>query len=390
MKKNRALFISHFDEKSGAPKALYNILKFILTNYELQVDVLVCQPKKIGFFENLANEPNIKTKPLITYDNSYKKSKFLLINKLENFIRRLSASVKLKKTIKNYNKKYDFIFFNSVSYNYFETELNKIVIPKFLYLHEGSIFLDETLNGDYSFFKNFNHIFVPSLQVKKNLIKQNLDKYCITVLQLFLDENELISNANRIELKKDFVVGNLAVFRPNKAMEYFLATVKLYKELYPTDNIIFKWKGVKFENSMTKVTRYEIENANLQNTVFLEEYSENASEFFQTIDVLLVTSKQETFSFVVLEAANNSKPSIVFDDVVGASDFVKEYGGIVVDYLSIKQIVDGLKKYYENRELLNQHGKASNELLRSKYSYNNFVQTKLKTQLSILFENNYV
>jgi hypothetical protein len=53
MKKNKALFISHSDENSGAPKALCNILKFILIEFKINADIYVCVPKNVGVFEYL-------------------------------------------------------------------------------------------------------------------------------------------------------------------------------------------------------------------------------------------------------------------------------------------------------------------------------------------------
>lgn len=384
MKKNKGLFLSHVDDASGAPKALSNILKFILTQYKIDIDIFVCQPKTLGFFENLENNQNNKGSVKVEYLKQKKKSSIFLIRKFESLFDRKIAKIRVNKNLKSYHENYDFIFFNSISYNFLKTDLDKITIPKYLYLHEGSFFLFEYIKGDYSIFDKFDHIFVPSKQVAKNLIHYGIPENKITLLQLFLNDDEINGSKSSILKNENFVVGNLAYLHAGKGIEYFLATAKLYKELYPNDKIIFKWKGCNPETSLFKLTNSEIQNAGLEDVVFLEEYSDDTSYFFSEIDVLLMTSKQETFGYVVLEAANSCSPSIVFDEVIGASEFVKEYGGLVAEYLSINQLAIYLKKYYDNRNMLISDGNLANKLLKEDYFLNEKLKNDLKAKLSII------
>ena len=72
MKKNKALFISHQDENSGAPRALYNILKFILNNYKSNIEIYVCTSKSAGIFDYLKKENYNNNTTNILYSNKYK------------------------------------------------------------------------------------------------------------------------------------------------------------------------------------------------------------------------------------------------------------------------------------------------------------------------------
>lgn len=384
MRKNKGLFLSHLDEKSGAPKALLNILKFILNESKIDIDIFVCQPKTIGFFENITSS---KGAIKVDYLKHKKSSNFFLIRKLENFFSRKIAKIQAKNNVKRINENYDFIFYNSISFNFHRNQIDKINLPKYLYLHEGSNFLYDYIKNDYSIFDKFDHIFVPSNQVEMNLINQGVASNKITLLQLFLNDNEINYSKSTISKKENFVVGNLAYLHSGKGIEYFLATAKLYKELYPKDNILFKWKGCNPETSLFNLTKYEIQKAGLNNIVFLEEYSEQINEFLLGIDVLLMTSKQETFGFVVLEAANNCVPSVAFEEVIGASEFIKQYGGFVAEYLSIYQLVNYLKNYYENPSLLLSTGIDANKLLISNFSLNDRLKNELRDKLSFMLVN---
>jgi glycosyltransferase involved in cell wall biosynthesis len=380
MKKGKALFISHQDDNSGAPKALYNILKFILSTYKVNVDVSLCVDKSVGVFEDLKNNKNSNE---INVFYPKKSSQNKIIKKITNRINNLFFA---ENRSAKYNKKYDFVFFNSISFNYYKSDSEAITIPKYLYLHEGSNFLYTLLKDDYSILKKFNHIFVPSSQVEENLIKHGIDRSKITILELFVEANAIVDKPFlKSTLPKDgLVVGNLANLDPTKGIECFLATAKLYKELYPNDHIKFIWKGYTKGSSLYNLVNYEIKESGLSQLVFLEEKNKEIEDYFSRIDVLLLTSKQETFGLVLLEAANYFTPSITFKNVIGGSKFIDEYGGFTASYLSINQLVLYLKEYYENNELVELHGSKAHENLIANYALNERLRKELKVKLDIL------
>ncbi len=380
MKKNRGLFISHADEYAGAPKALFNILKFITKEYPINIDVQVNDFKNHGVFESLKENNKLIN---IVYKT---KSRYRILRILKHRAFFIIKKIYFLNLIIKYNNFYDFIFFNSLSFSQLEFNLNKINVPKYLYLHEGTIGLVTVLRNNYSVFNNFDVIFVPSAQVLDDLIQHGIDNSKITVLQLFLDQDEISSVSSNFSSKDEtLVVGNLANLNLIKGTEYFLATAKLYVELYPNDNILFRWKGYLKDSFYLALLKYEIANSGLNEVVFLEEKSKEKELFFSTIDVFLMTSKQETFGYVILEAANYSKPSIAFKKCIGASLFIDSYGGFTADYLSVKQLVLFLKEYYENRDLLKLHGAQANQLLNERYILNDRLRIELKSKFDFMF-----
>lgn len=381
MKKNKGLFISHADQYSGAPKALFNILKFILNTYPINIDIQVNESIDQGVFENLKHSNKIIN---IFYK---KQSKYRVNRIIKNRLFFLIKKIYLKNKIKNYNKKYDFIFFNSITFHQIEFDLNEIMVPKYLYLHEGNMGLFSVLRNNYSVFKSFDYIFVPSNIVLNDLVNHGIEPSKIAVLQLFLDKDEICS-APPVPLflkNKPLVVGNLANIDWRKGSDYFLATAKLYKELYPNDYVNFKWKGYLKDSFYYSLLNYEIEKAGLESFVFLEEKGKDTKDFFSSIDVFLLTSKEETFGFVVLEAANHSKPAITFKKSIGASVFIDCYGGFTADYLAINQFVDFLKKYYDDRDLMKSHGNNAKRLLNENYILDDKMKNELKEILDVIF-----
>ncbi|MDI1256465.1 MAG: glycosyltransferase [Flavobacterium sp.] len=377
MKIQKGLFFSHEDDNAGAPRALLSVLQFILENFSIHADIQVFTPKSEGVFEPLRTKhPHLVAK--IIYPKPVGNN--IIVRKLKKW----SKKVVTKKQISFYNS-YDFLFFNSMSFYQYKSQLDGITVPKFLYLHEGSNFLHDFFKDDYAILDNFTHIFVPGNQSKENLSAHGINPVKITVLPLFLDADEIVTAVPQSN-NKFFTVGNLANPGFLKAPEYFLAIAKRYKEKYANDKIQFKWKGFKKESQAFNITQYEIKQAGLENFVILEEKNKENVAFFEGIDVLLMTSKQETFGRVVLEAANYSKPSMTFSIVIGAANFINEYGGFTPDYLSLEQAVDYLKQYYENRDLLVSHGQMAHEKLLEKYVINASLTEDLKGKLSIIFK----
>ena len=375
MAKNKILFVNHEDNFSGSTIVLEKLLSFILKKNTVDIFLHVYNTNK---------NKNVFTKLVqnnsITLD-SLNLKKTLSSNFLIRIVQKIIRKFK-KSTSELINSRYNAIFFNSISFIYFEQHLAKITLPKYLYLHEQINAIHSFIGTNYTLFYYFEHIFVPCNQSKQMLIELGVNPSKISVLQLYLTPNEII-NSSKID-SKTLRIGNLANISWPKGIEYFLATAKLYNELYPQDNIKFIWKGAQQDSFLEQLTNYEIQKSGLASFVDLLSRDSETTNFYNTIDVLLLTSKEESFGLVCLEAANHKVPCVIFKDVVGAQSFIEKYDGFVVNYLSIFSLVHSLKKYYDNRELINQHGNKAKEILLNEFTMNKTLEDKLANTLKII------
>jgi glycosyltransferase involved in cell wall biosynthesis len=64
----------------------------------------------------------------------------------------------------------------------------------------------------------------------------------------------------------------------------------------------------------------------------------------------LLTSKEDPYPLVVLEAALQKVPTIAFSQAGGAPEFIGDDGGSVVDYLDTEMAASAILNYYDNRK----------------------------------------
>lgn len=80
-----------------------------------------------------------------------------------------------------------------------------------------------------------------------------------------------------------------------------------------------------------------------------------------------MTSREDSFPLVNLEAGIMKKPVLCFEDSGGSVEFVSNNCGVVSPYLDIEHMANKIVELYNNKELMetlgfNAHEKVVNEL----------------------------
>jgi len=96
------------------------------------------------------------------------------------------------------------------------------------------------------------------------------------------------------------VIGMVANYRPQKNHEFFLNSLKLFKEHKVDFTVIMAGRNINLSN--TKLTKI-ININNLENNIILLDQVNNISQILSTFDILVLTSNfGESFSNVLIEA----------------------------------------------------------------------------------------
>jgi glycosyltransferase involved in cell wall biosynthesis len=134
----------------------------------------------------------------------------------------------------------------------------------------------------------------------------------------------------------------------------------LFRRTYPELNVQFVWKGegASLEGKMLKADAAKM---SLAPGLIFEEPSDDMRDFYAQIDVLLLTSREDPYPLVVLEAANAKVPTICFAKSGGAVEFVGKNAGTVIDYLDLPQAVVAIYTYKINAKKLRTDGNAAYE-----------------------------
>ena len=159
-----------------------------------------------------------------------------------------------------------------------------------------------------------------------------------------------------------FVVGGAGTTDWRKGPDIFLGVAeRLFKKI-PAANIKFQWKGA-VENIEYRRLLYDIEKTHLTGKINFLQASDEMDSFYSSLDIFLLTSREDAYPLVVLEAANASVPSICFEGSGGAMEFVKNDAGKTVAYLDIEAMTNSVISFYEDHQLLSECGRGAKRRL---------------------------
>lgn len=346
------LFISHDDSFTGAPTALLGILKILTEdNRYNKPDVYI-----------LRNENQLKS----AYE-SHASSVFTapvhktLFSRIRNRI--MKADIGRNKILKQI-RSYDVVIFNTVvSLNYFSLAELRSFRATVLCIYEMPVAVGILLRDSINKLTTLKLIFSPTLILTKLLQTSFRLNVPIALLNQYIDPEYILSlspdQEGSVYTDNAFIIGMIGTPIWPKAFEYFLCIAKYFTETYPEAHIQFVWKGVQPGTDAYAIYESDIQKAGLSDKVMLERKTATVATFYERLHVLALSSREDTYPNIMIEAALFSKPAICFKDSGGAELFVGSYGGFIIPFLSIRKYADAIFAYYSDRELLRKHGEAA-------------------------------
>lgn len=352
---NKILFISHDASRSGAPIVFKHHLKFIKGAYpEVSFDIFLMQPgelqkefAKISMI-TVADKNSLLLRALFKFSKNefYKHYKF---NRLLNEI------------------KYKIVYGNTVVTAPLlkMAKLNNSFTITVMHVHELDISLKQCL-GKQKFIETITYIdnFVAaSLAVKNMLIKT----YEIPESKIYLhyeyipiapfDKKNTIKNT----LKPGLKVCGSGSLDWRKGIDLFLQIVYQLKKIEASSVFHFYWIGGMIGSIEYERVLYDIDRLGIADNVTIIEHCDNPLQYMQACDVFLLTSREDPFPLVCLEAASVKLPIICFKDSGGMVEFVDQTSGWVIDYLDLSAIVRLLIELINNPDILVDKGIKSYE-----------------------------
>jgi glycosyltransferase involved in cell wall biosynthesis len=136
--------------------------------------------------------------------------------------------------------------------------------------------------------------------------------------------------------------------------------VEVFKCLYKKNkNIKFCWIG-EFENEQfKKEILKDIPNEILENNLIFTGSLPNSFSNYAPFDVFFLSSREDPYPLVVLEAASMRKPSICFNGSGGIPEFVGEDAGWIISDFDVEAVCDLIDNLYQNREQILAKGNAA-------------------------------
>lgn len=178
---------------------------------------------------------------------------------------------------------------------------------------------------------------------------------------------------DELEIKGRKLIINVATGELRKGFDIFLQVAKDFKD---KKEYLFVWIGSVNKEIYAKV----IGNIQLDNLI-LYGYVDNVNkliQFYKNAEILLLTSREEPFGSIVLEAFNEGTPVIGFNNAGGFVDTViPGKTGELVEYENINELEEALLELLNNEEKLKVYSENCKEFAK-KFKFDKYVESLME------------
>jgi glycosyltransferase involved in cell wall biosynthesis len=168
---------------------------------------------------------------------------------------------------------------------------------------------------------------------------------------------------------------------PRKGTDIFVQVANKVCQNLRSDQVHFIWIGglPHLANQMNK----QAASLSLGNVIHFVGEKRNVLPYFDASDVFLLTSREESLSLVMMEAAARRKPIICFSGSGGAPEFVENDIGIAISDFDAAQMADKLIELVKSPDLCFHLGMMGAEKVARKHDLN-----KRAPEIAAVIESN--
>lgn len=162
---------------------------------------------------------------------------------------------------------------------------------------------------------------------------------------------------------KDIVVVGCGTVYPRKGTDIFLETARRVNA-HRDHKIVFVWigDGPDFAQTINDILPPE------KNYIKFIGNRTDANRLLACGDIFFMSSREDPFPLVVLEAAQHKIPSICFRPATGIVDFIEKDAGFILDKISAEQATSLISRIATQTSRLEQLGQRAYEKLHKSYT----------------------
>lgn len=350
------LFISHDASRTGAPILLLQFLRWFKQNTDIPFRIILRNGGELeSEFAELA--------PTLVFQQK-------LRNKIFNRIRRRliphDPRLRLKKWLNGCSIR--LVYSNTATNGTLLELLSFLDCPVISHIHELEYVIKYF--GIEAFEKNkkqTTHYIACAEAVKTNLVdNHNISLPDITVVHEFIpvasQHYPLAAKKQKIlhrelNLKDNlFIIGASGTTDWRKGVDLFIQLAYIVKRKINNVEIHFVWVGGRCEGIQYLALEHDLAKAGLTDIVHFIGSKPNPLDYFSSFDLFVLTSREDPYPLVCLEAASLGKPVICFDQAGGEPEFVENDCGFIVPYLDLDAMADKIIELYQDSHLCRQLG----------------------------------
>jgi len=347
------LFIGHEASMTGAPRILLEFCRWLKENTSQQFEFI------LGRSGPLLDD-YMKLAPVYIWNEIPQN-----VSVLKRVINRFRSDNKTKIIRQIKKRKYELVFNNTVTngeiLNNILPYINCPVVTRVselesvIYLYNRKGWVDECL-------KNSDRFIAISSAVAKNLIlNHNIPEEKVFISSDFIsnslkpskiiEKDQQIFQSLNIS-KNTLIIGACGTLIWRKGPDLFIRVLKTLVDKYKIDDVFFIWLGGDTNSYFYQELIDEIYKFGLDRYIKIIGETTYVEKYYKIFDVFLMTSREEPFGTVNIEAGQFGIPILCFEKSGGPPEFVTDDVGIVVPYADTEAMADKIIELKSNVKLL--------------------------------------
>ncbi len=352
------LFVGHDASQTGAPKVLLDLVQWFRDHTALDIRLVLING---GVWQDRFRDI----------------AETLILSELQD----LPAEEVTKKLYDFAGSKVKCVYLNTVASAPFLSFWKREDVPLFAHIHEMRESVDRLFPNEIGQMaarvKNYIAVSPPVLDGLMQLTDTEEESIIIVypfitpadTLLPAVDDKKSIRNTLGLPADKFIVIG-CGVIYARKGVDLFLECAKKVIEA-GDEQPLFVWIGGGYGVGDRPAMQQLAEKFGIAEQVIFTGPVDDPRRYFQAGDLFLMTSREDPFPLVCLEAAERGIPVICFADAGGMPLFVEEDAGFVVPYLDTDLMADKVIRLQGDNRLRQRLGGCGRRKVFEKYTVGN-------------------
>jgi glycosyltransferase involved in cell wall biosynthesis len=368
----KILFISHSASRTGAPIVLLHFLRWLKANTDIPFDVLVGDSGELlPEFQALAPTRVLMGGLDLTTRICRKAMGGRRFGKWQD--------ASFQRQFRRHQ--YGLVYANTVCNLREMALLSDLGIPVICHIHELNQVLDFVV-GREAFLNNHQcvqHFIAVSRAVQDYLLKDwSISESRISLVHGFIPDKDVdarsqaqVRAAIRAQLglvDSEVLVGGCGTLDWRKGVDLFVQLARSVRGKPTGQKIRFLWVGGKKGSTDFIKFEHDVKICGLSDAVTVIENCSNPLDYFSAMDVFALTSREDPFPLVMLEAASLRLPIVCFDGAGGGPEFIEEEAGLAAPYLDVDSFAAHVLALADNSQMRRSIGFAAAQKVKSRYT----------------------
>jgi len=366
----KVLFISHDAGRTGAPLLLLVLLRWLKDNSDLEFSILLraggplvedfraLAPTFIAgpgdalpLTENVQEQSSTVTAPRSTPQSLAER--LLRKMRMRAALEPEPEPVDADEIANSFDpNSFSLIYSNTATNGRLLAHLSGFEIPVITHVHELEMGLFRFARASFPEVLDHTDYYIACAHaVKQNLVSHHgVPESRVVVIHGFSQymtaagasapaEASDAGVAQELGLGSDYLlVGACGMADWRKGVDLFIQLANRVKLRGRLSGVHFVWMGQRGDELEWRQIQHDLFHTGLVESVHFIGEIEHPWEWFRALDVFVLTSREDPFPLVCLEAASASVPIVCFAQAGGEPEFVENDCGFVVPYLDIEEM----------------------------------------------------